>query len=114
MDSEHLPPWMSRPKRHAEKLISVFNCVALGDRNNVFSPSLPFFYTVALLVDAWLPLKYELVFCRLCLARWQHRARLLSILLRVGALFEKILLQFSQHGLNCLLSLQCEVSVSAR
>lgn len=51
------------------------------------------------LTDAWLPLKYACAFHWLCLARWHHGGSLLSSLLRVGALFGKVLSQFSQHDL---------------
>lgn len=84
----------------------------LGDYDHPSSPCLS--YRVTLPRDAWLPLKYELVLHLFCLARWHHEARLLPILLRSGALFEKVLLQFTQHALNCLLAMQCEVSASAR
>lgn len=89
-----------------------FTCRALGGSDDPSSSCLS--YRVTLPRDAWLPLKYELVLHLFCLARWHHEARLLPILLRSGALFEKVLLQFTQHALNCLLALQCEVSVSAR
>lgn len=65
-------------------------------------------------MDAWLPLKYELAFCGLCLAKGGIVEAGFSNLLWVGALFEKVLLQVPQHGLNCLLALQRGTSASTR
>ena len=66
------------------------------------------------LTHAWLPLKYKSAFHWLCLARWRHGGKLLANLLWAGALFEKVLWQFPQHGLNCFLALQHGMSDSAR
>ena len=66
------------------------------------------------LIDTWLPLKYDNAFHWICLVGWHHGGRRVSDLLWVGSLFQKVLLPFPQHGLNCLLASQHRMSESAR